>query len=124
MLVLSLMRWWYGSGWVWAAGRLRARLGRVGRDYSVPILLKTLFSPWKQLITTAGQTSTISIKFNILIDNLVSRLVGCMVRSMTLLAAGFIWLLTLIIGVGVLILWPIIPAMLVFIPLIAFGVLL
>lgn len=124
MLVIPLLRWWYGSGWVWAANRLRSRLGRIGRDYSVSILLKTLFSPWKQIISTAGAQSTISIKFNILIDNLVSRLVGFMVRSLTLFAAGVIWLLTFVIGVGVLLVWPVVPATLVFIPLIAFGVLL
>lgn len=124
MLVLSLLRWWYGSGWVWAGSRLKERLSRIGRDYSVSILFKTLFKPWKQIISTAGSQSTIGIKFNILIDNLVSRIVGFMVRSMTLMAAGFIWLLTLVVGLGVLMVWPAIPALVVFIPLISFGVVL
>lgn len=124
MLVFSLISWWYGSGWVWAAGRVKARLARISRDYSVSILLKTLFSPWKQLITSTGATSNINLKFNIFIDNLVSRIVGFMVRSLTLLAAGVILVLTLTIGLFVLVLWPVIPGLLILIPLISFGVLL
>lgn len=122
MLVIALFRWWYGSGWLWAAARLRHRLSGVGREYSVGILVKTLFSPWKQIISTSGAQSTIGLNFNIMIDNLVSRMVGFTVRSLTLLAAGFIWLLTLAVGVVVLAAWPVVPLLFGIIPLYAFGV--
>ncbi|HTE57263.1 MAG TPA: hypothetical protein VK694_00820 [Verrucomicrobiae bacterium] len=122
MLVIALYRWWYGSGWLWAAARLRHRLSGVGREYSVNILLKTMFSPWKQIISSSGAQSTIGLKFNMMIDNLVSRMVGFTVRSLTLMAAGFIWLTTLTIGLVILIAWPIIPLLFGIIPLYAFGV--
>jgi hypothetical protein len=124
MLVIALFSWWYGSGWLWAANRLRARLTGVGREYSVGILLKTLFSPWKQIISTTGAQSTIGLNFNIMLDNLISRFVGLTVRSLTLLAAGFIWLLTLAVGLAVLLIWPAVPLLFGIIPLVAFGVVL
>jgi len=122
MLAISLFRWWYGSGWAWAAGRLGQRLRNVIRDYSVSILIKTLFKPWKQIIAAGGAQTAMGMKFNMMVDNLISRLVGLMVRSLTLVAAMLIWMATALVGGLVLVAWPVVPALLVIIPLYAFGV--
>jgi hypothetical protein len=64
--------------------------------FSIPILFKTLFDPWKKDeidITNMALDDIIRVKFM----NLISRLVGAVVRSMTI-AVGVL----LIIGITVL----------------------
>lgn len=112
MLLFSLLSWWYGSGWGWLARELGRRLTYVEESFSVSILLKTLFSPWKQIRTQ----STFQNFFQAAIDNLISRFIGAIVRFGLLLVAILSTFLIVGFGLALFILWPFLPLMIVVLP--------
>ena len=107
MLVVAFFRWWYGPGWRDNADRLRARLLTTYLEFSVPILLRTMFSPWRRIISY-GQGS-IGDRVRAAVDNIVSRFVGLGVRILALLAAVIIISLNIILGSLWLVAWPLLP---------------
>jgi hypothetical protein len=107
MLVVAFLSWWYGPGWGDASRRLAERIRGTYLGFSVPILLRTLFAPWRRISTPPG--TSLQDKLRALVDNTVSRCVGFVVRLMALLLA----LLTIgayaVVGGALLALWPAIP---------------
>ena len=107
MLLVAFVHWWYGPGWRDASSRLSARVRETYLTFSVPILLRTMFAPWKRIITYPGLN--INERMRATLDNLISRGVGFMVRLFALIAATIIIGVYAIVGGLLLILWPIIP---------------
>ena len=66
--------------------------------FSIPLLLRTLLSPWKRMTTTREQFG-IEDMAQTFVFNLMSRVVGFFVRGVLLLM-GFAALLTLILEIG------------------------
>jgi hypothetical protein len=107
MLVVAFLQWWYGPGWRDAGNRLAARIRETYLNFSVPILLRTLFSPWKRIISPAG--GSFDMKMRALIDNAVSRAVGFAVRLIALISACALIAFFVIVGGALLVLWPALP---------------
>lgn len=105
MAILYMLGWWYSRGWGWMLNSFAARLRNVEQTFSVPILLKTWFSPWKQIQTV----STFSNFFQSLVDNSISRLIGALLRTAMLLTALILSLLIIGASLLALIVWPILP---------------
>lgn len=110
-MVFELLRWWYGAGWLRAMSRIQTRTTNVLHAFSAGTLLKTLFSPWKR-IQYAGRS--FDAKVQALVDNFVSRTIGFIVRIGVLIAAGLMTLGSLIVSIAIVIVWPFIPFVVVF----------
>jgi hypothetical protein len=107
MLLVGFVQWWYGPGWRDAANRLVARLRKIYLTFSMPILLRTMFAPWRRIVSYPG--ASIQDRFRASIDNLVSRAVGFTVRLFALITGV---LLIVFYGIGgglLLIIWPALP---------------
>lgn len=111
-MVLEFFVWWYSAGWLETLERIKERVVAVWRMFSVPILLRTLFAPWRRIITPPGKG--VDQLFRSLLDNTISRLVGFVVRSFVLLAAIFLTLVMAVFGLFVAVLWPLLPLLVVF----------
>lgn len=109
MLATAFISWWYGAGWKLVATRVSKRLDKTLASFSVPTLAKTLFAPWKRVVTAPG--AGISAHFRAFIDNTVSRFVGSGVRMTVLFAACISWLVIGFVGLVQIILWPLIPVL-------------
>lgn len=107
MLFIHLFSWWYGQGWQQVAKTAWVRLIRVSHIFSVPILIRTLWAPWRRIISYPG--ASLDAKIRAFGDNLVSRVIGFTVRTLVLIAAGLILFLTAIGGAIFVILWPLFP---------------
>lgn len=103
------MRWWYGAGWRDAARRVPARLRSIYLSFSVPILLATMFAPWRRIITPGG--GSLGQRGRALVDNLVSRVVGFVVRLLALVSAGLLVAVTAVGGGLLLVIWPLLPVL-------------
>src|SRR5689334_203506 len=103
MIAIDILAWWYSQGWIQVLHVARQRLVSVSQLFSVPILIRTLFSPWKQIISYPG--AGIDAQFRALADNFISRLVGFAVRSMVLLAAGILLSAAALFGLLQVLLW-------------------
>lgn len=109
MFVFDFLTWWYGPGWILRFSELLSYLSQWSAFFSLGTLLKTLFKPWKQIVTTPDPHSGLSARKNAFIDNLVSRFVGFFVRISVLIFALIILLFIGIIGVLYAAVWPLLP---------------
>lgn len=107
MLALDFITWWYGRGWQSLARKGWHRLDIIFRLFSVELLLRTLVSPWRRIITDPG--ASLDAKLWAWGDNLFSRAVGFVVRCCVLLAAGFSSIIFSLVEVILLIAWPLLP---------------
>lgn len=107
MLAVELLRWWYGNGWSLAARMSQRRIMKISQLFSVPILLRTLFAPWRRIVTPPG--GGIDAQMRALGDNMISRTVGFGVRIIVLLTAAIGMLFMTVIAMLELILWPLVP---------------
>jgi hypothetical protein len=111
MLFLEFFKWWYVIGWQKAIHGGIGLVKKIELSFSISILLTTLFSPWKRIITNPGRA--LEDKMSALLDNLVSRVVGFFVRISSLIAALVLIAGASVIGVVVAISWPLIPLLIV-----------
>lgn len=113
MIVVWVLSWWYGSGWKACILGTRERLARTYDYFSIDLLARTLFSPFRQI--SAGKVSgSLETRWRAFVDRLLSRAIGGMIRS-TLIVIGSVWLLVQsLIGVVTIVAWifvPILPLM-------------
>jgi len=111
-MFLELLVWWYGTGWLDIARRIGRRVVGIMQLFSVSILISTLFSPWKRIVSPPGRSFDQKIRGAV--DNLVSRAVGFFVRSLVLLSATIFTTIAAIIGFVMVMLWPILPVAIVY----------
>jgi hypothetical protein len=107
MLALAFIEWWYGPGWFRAWNSLGDRLKRTYYGFSVPQLSRTLFSPWRRIVSLGG--GSLGDRLRARVDNAVSRVVGLIVRILTLIAAIVVCLWWIVIAALQLALWPFAP---------------
>lgn len=109
MFLVGMISWWYGDGWKGQLQRIRERLAATARYFSVGQLLSTLFSPFRQI--SAGRVNgSIGLQLRAFFDQTLSRVIGAIVRSCTILA-GLVCMLFQLIGEGiVLLVWLTLPA--------------
>lgn len=111
-MILEMLRWWYATGWLQAAKRIIQWPTRVEHAFSLSLLLTTLFSPWRRIITVGGRSFDAKIKASL--DNLVSRCIGFFIRIVVILTAGFTMLFAFLAGTFLAIVWPLLPPLVLF----------
>ena len=108
MATVGIFWWWYGAGWKSAVFRVGARIISLYDYFSIDLLLKTLFSPFRQ-ISAGGVDGPINIKIRAFFDQLLSRIIGAIVRTIVI-GVGLIALAGMIIfGLVYVIGWALVP---------------
>ena len=108
MIIVWSLSWWYSAGWKAHGLKVLARMTNTLDYFSIDLLIKTLFSPFRQI--SAGNVSgPIGVRWRAFVDKLISRIIGAIVRSI-MIVVGSVWLLIQgISGIISLVLWLIIP---------------
>jgi hypothetical protein len=106
-MVFELFRWWYGPGWMQAVRNIGHWTEKVEQAFSVSILLRTLFAPWRRIVSGGGRS--LDAKIHDMLDNLVSRIVGFFVRLLVLIAAGFAFIIIGVLAAVMAVAWPLMP---------------
>lgn len=108
MFIVGILSWWYTAGWRQQFVNLQARLSRTLDYFSIDLLLRTFFSPFRQI--SAGRVSgPLGIQVRAFFDRLVSRLIGAMVRG-AIIVLGVLWIIVSTLISGCLaVLWVIVP---------------
>lgn len=109
MLVGDFFLWWYGQGWKAVLTSFGPRIQGVQNMFSVSQLLRTLFEPWRRIISYPGDS--LAEKFRAWGDNMVSRAVGFSVRCIMLLASIIASIAVAVFTLVELIVWPLLPLM-------------
>jgi len=121
-VILRFWGWYYSGGVKSLLEIWHNFIIFVREYYSIPLLLRTLFHPWRRDITKYGRGFSIKNFLETLSFNLISRGLGFFIRSFTIVI-GLISLLGVIaLGLAAFIIWLILPIALIF--MIIFGILL
>lgn len=113
---MGIFQWWYGAGWLRHVRRSYVGILRTADTFSLSLLLKTLFNPFKQ-ISAPSVNGGFPVQLQAFFDRLFSRLVGAVIRTLTILlgmiiiTARSLWVLASII------VWTILPL----VPIIGIG---
>lgn len=108
MFLVGIISWWYGQGWVGQFGRVRARLTSTAQFFSVGQLFLTLFAPFRQ-ISAGSVRGPVGAQLRAFFDRLLSRIIGSIVRTFTIIAGLVVMLLQVIAELIVIVLWLALP---------------
>jgi len=120
MFLVGIISWWYGQGWHGQLRRVRDRLASTVGFFSIGQLFSTLFSPFRQ-ISAGGVSGPVGAQLRAFFDKTLSRVIGAIVRSFTILAGIIAIIFQLFYEAIVLVLWLIFPLFPV-VGLIAFAI--
>lgn len=108
MFIVGLLTWWYGTGWRQRAVIVKERLAATMDYFSIDLLLKTLFAPFRQI--SAGQVrGPLAVQWRAFVDRLVSRCIGAVVRLILIFVGIVAIMFFAIAGLLNLILWAVVP---------------
>lgn len=108
MLVFSLIGWWYGAGFL---GRLRGlgrRLGRTADTFSIGLMFKTLFNPFRQIDAGASGQGPAGM-LQAFFSRLISRFVGFFMRLGLIIFGAIILLVQAVLSVVIAVLHLAVP---------------
>lgn len=112
VMVFEFFRWWYGLGWLAAWRNAAGWVIKVEQAFAVKVLLGSLFSPWKRIVSLPGRS--LDEKLLAMLDNLISRAVGFFARLTALIAATFLIIITGVASLTMAIAWPLVPAAMIY----------
>ena len=109
MFIVGLLSWWYGAGWKQRVLVAREHLLSTYDYFSLGLLLRTLFAPFRQI--SAGQVQgPVGVQIRAWFDRLISRAVGLVVRSMVIVIGSITLMLVVLVQFAAIVLWSLIPA--------------
>lgn len=109
MHVFALVSWWYGSGWLDQITLVKQRFARATDRYSLSLLIRTLFSPFKQLDAYGGGAGPLDVRLRAWLDRLISRFIGALIRSFMIIVGLVVLVLESLGAIIRLVLWPLLP---------------
>ncbi len=81
--------------------------------FSVGLLFKTLFSPWRRYQSAYGRGFDIKRYFETFTFNMITRLIGAIIRIFLILIGLSVEVLLFLAGIVILITWLILPGLLI-----------
>lgn len=111
-IILVFWKWYYGEAVRNVLNAWRNFIIFALNYFSIPLLLKTLFAPWKRDITRKPRGLDIKKFLDYLAFNLISRGLGFLVRLVTILVGIVFLILVAVAGTIFFVLWLVMPLVL------------
>lgn len=108
-LVCSYFKWHYTIGFVDLFGLIRNFLWFFYHFFSIPVLTRTLFSPWERQGERYKKGFDVEGIFETFIINFIMRVVGFVIRSIVIVAGLAVLITVFSLGVIAVVIWPLIP---------------
>lgn len=105
MLFVDFMSWWYADGFKGFLKRLGLQLAKITDFFSVGLLVKTLFTPFRLIDSYSSGGQSLDDKVRAGIDKIIARLIGGLIRSTVLVFAIIVIFTTIVIDLIKIILW-------------------
>ena len=121
-MVSEYLIWWYGEGVVSAWRVAVAILYDVADFFSLPILVRTWFAPWKN-DTIVVRNISLGDQWKIWQQNFISRFFGFVVRTIIILVTLFVLAAVTTLTSIVLGLWLTVPFLPLLLPVLSIWVL-
>lgn len=111
--MVTYFSWWYGQGMLKFWEAILIMTEKVYSFFSVKVLLRTLFAPWKR-DNYSVEMASLQTRLAIMLDNLVSRIIGFIIRFITLIMGLVVTILFFILMIIVLVIWLSLPIIVLF----------
>ena len=111
MLFVSLIRWWYGTGWLDQLRLVRERFDRSADFFSLELSFRTLFKPFRQIDADSVRKGSLDVILRAVFDQLFSRLIGAFARTILIVVGSVALLFEGLVGVIRLIIWSLMPGL-------------
>lgn len=109
MIIVGFLSWWYTAGWQQAILKSKARLVGVFDFFSIDLLLRTFFSPFRQI--SAGKVDgPLPVQLRAFFDRLLSRVIGAIVRGIVMIAGTIVLLISVTLSLIWIAGWLVLPA--------------
>lgn len=108
MLALALFSWWYTTAWKDLGRRIGKRIDSTLDFFSVSLLMRTLFDPFRQ-IAAGTVRGSVDVQFRAWADRTFSRFFGAFIRTLFIIVGLVSCAFVMFIGFLQLIIWPLIP---------------
>ena len=109
MVITSLLSWWYVEGWREQLTRIKWAFIRMADRFSIDLLIKTLFAPFRQI--SADEQARGNNLATVITDKLVSRLIGCFMRTIMIIVGTITLILLAIVSAIRMLMWPLLPVL-------------
>ncbi len=110
MLMLDFVTWWYSRGWAYFARTLVDKLRNMVDFFSISLLLRTFFAPFRQISTVEEDPNGGPMHYlNVFLDKLLSRTIGAVVRLLILIFGTIVIIVEAICSLALVIVWPAFP---------------
>ncbi|HWZ65239.1 MAG TPA: hypothetical protein VNX65_00395 [Patescibacteria group bacterium] len=109
MLVWALISWWYTEGWLQLIKRTRWRLLEAFDFFSIGLLLKNLFTPYRQISVSGKVIGSVNTQLRAWTDKQISRVIGAILRLTVILFGLVVLVLALAVSAIALLGWPLLP---------------
>ena len=110
MLAVSFLQWWYSRGWLIYFQGFRDRMRNLADFFSIGLLLKTLFQPFRQISANeTGEHGGLEGALIAFFDRMLSRVIGCIVRICIIIMGIVAMSAQLVFGLALAIAWPCVP---------------
>ena len=110
MFLVGIFQWWYSNGLLQYIRQSFLGVLRTADFFSVGLLLKTLFNPFRQ-ISAAPVGGDLSVQLSAFFDKMFSRVIGAVVRSMVIIVGLLMILLRFLWMIVGIIMWLALPLM-------------
>ena len=91
--------------------------------FSIILLIKTLFSPWRKYVWSYGRGFDFKVYLEAFTSNTISRVLGALLRISLILIGILLEFFVFLVGLTILILWFLWPIILIIILILGFNVL-
>ena len=108
MVIWGMLLWWYTEGWHQCVFRVKERLESTADYFSIGLLLKTLFAPFRQ-ISAGNVRGPLNMQVRAFFDRLISRCIGMVVRLIMIGVGSAVLLLHLVAGGIIIASWAFVP---------------
>lgn len=110
MFTVGLLQWWYGAGIRDQFVHATDRVAGLYDYFSVDLLARSLFAPFRQISATKVSGS-LEVRLRALIDRLVSRMVGTVMRAILIIVGIVGVIVTIIMNLLRVLIWIVLPIM-------------
>ena len=109
MFLVGIFQWWYGDGLRDHVKRCFLGILRTADFFSVGLLTRTLFNPFRQISAASSHDLSLPAQLNAFFDRLFSRAVGTVVRTIMIIVGLLMLLLRSLWVGGLIIAWLVLP---------------
>lgn len=108
MFLVGILSWWYKDGFLSRIQTAKNRLVMSADLFSITLLLRTLFNPFRQISADASGAS-LSEKIRAYFDRLLSRVIGSVVRSFMIIIGSIVLVAQALFEMFTIVFWLFIP---------------